>query len=81
MSFYYFLIEVIFSGTYQGQWLRGMRHGYGVRTSAAFGVASHSRMGGEESRARRPSISSLQASGLEDSKAGCGHSFKNSQNF
>jgi len=55
-------------GTYQGQWLRGMRHGYGVRTSAAFGVASHSRMGGEEARGRRPSLSSLQAGGLEDSK-------------
>jgi len=55
-------------GTFQGQWLRGMRHGYGVRTSAAFGVASHSRMGGEEARGRRPSISSLQASGMEDTK-------------
>ena len=30
-----------FTGTYQGQWLRGMRHGYGVRTSAPFGLASH----------------------------------------
>jgi len=29
------------TGTYQGQWLRGMRHGYGVRTSAPFGLASH----------------------------------------
>lgn len=28
-------------GTYQGQWLRGMRHGYGVRASAPFGLASH----------------------------------------
>ena len=32
-----------FSGTYQGQWLRGLRHGYGVRTSAPFGMASHFR--------------------------------------
>ena len=31
------------SGTYQGQWLRGLRHGYGVRTSAAYGVATHFR--------------------------------------
>ncbi|KAL3280909.1 hypothetical protein HHI36_004136, partial [Cryptolaemus montrouzieri] len=27
-------------GTYQGQWMRGMRHGYGIRTSAPFGKAS-----------------------------------------
>ena len=40
-----------------------MRHGYGVRTSAAFGVASHSR-GGD---GRRPSISSLQP-GVEEAK-------------
>ena len=40
-----------------------MRHGYGVRTSAAFGIASHSR-GGD---GRRPSISSLQP-GMEESK-------------
>lgn len=31
------------TGTYQGQWLRGMRHGYGVRASAPFGLASHYR--------------------------------------
>lgn len=31
------------AGTYQGQWLRGLRHGYGVRTSAAFGMASRFR--------------------------------------
>ena len=40
-----------------------MRHGYGVRTSAAFGIASHSR-GGD---GRRPSISSLQP-GMEETK-------------
>lgn len=28
-------------GTYQGQWQEGKRHGYGVRTSAPFGLASH----------------------------------------
>ena len=41
-----------------------MRHGYGVRTSAAFGIASHSR-GGD---ARRPSMSSLQP-GVEEPKS------------
>lgn len=30
-------------GTYQGQWLRGMRHGYGVRQSVPYGLASHYR--------------------------------------
>uniref|UniRef100_A0A1B0D5R5 Junctophilin n=1 Tax=Phlebotomus papatasi TaxID=29031 RepID=A0A1B0D5R5_PHLPP len=29
--------------TYQGQWLSGKRHGYGVRQSAPFGLASHHR--------------------------------------
>ncbi len=33
----------LIAGTYQGQWLRGMRHGYGVRASAPFGLASHYR--------------------------------------
>lgn len=28
------------SGTYQGQWMGGMRHGYGVRRSAPYGMAS-----------------------------------------
>lgn len=31
------------TGTYQGQWLSGKRHGYGVRQSAPFGMASHFR--------------------------------------
>lgn len=30
-------------GTYQGQWLRGMRHGYGIRRSVPYGLASHYR--------------------------------------
>lgn len=34
------------SGTFQGQWAKGMRHGYGVRSSAPFGLAAH----------RRPSV-------------------------
>lgn len=33
----------IIPGTYQGQWLRGMRHGYGVRQSVPYGLASHYR--------------------------------------
>jgi hypothetical protein len=36
-------MNVRFVGTFQGQWLRGLRHGYGVRTSAPFGMASHFR--------------------------------------
>lgn len=40
VSFIWFLILI---GTYQGQWLRGLRHGYGVRTSAPFGMASRFR--------------------------------------
>lgn len=31
------------AGSYQGQWQEGKRHGYGVRTSAPFGLASHYR--------------------------------------
>ena len=44
-----------FSGTYQGQWLRGLRHGYGVRTSAPFGMASHNKL----SETRMASMTSL----------------------
>jgi len=29
----------IHSGTFQGQWLRGVRHGYGVRQSVSYDVA------------------------------------------
>ena len=38
-------LSILFTrlGTYQGQWLRGLRHGYGVRTSAPFGMASRFR--------------------------------------
>ena len=60
-----YIAFILPAGTYQGQWLRGMRHGYGVRTSAAFGIASHSR-GGDG--ARRPSMSSLQP-GVEEPKS------------
>ncbi|KAF0288072.1 Junctophilin-2 [Amphibalanus amphitrite] len=42
--------------TYQGQWQRGSRHGYGVRTSAAFGAASTSK-----SKAHHQSAASLRS--------------------
>ena len=49
-------------GTYQGQWLRGLRHGYGVRTSAPFGLASSNKL---ENRMGN-SVSSLnQDSGVD----------------
>lgn len=44
-------------GTYQGQWLRGMRHGYGVRASAPFGLASHYR----PKQTLRASLTSLRS--------------------
>ena len=55
-------------GTYQGQWLRGMRHGYGARTSAPFGIASHFRSASNV----RGSETSLnqQISGAEEAGAG-----------
>lgn len=37
------MVYFIDLGTYQGQWQEGQRHGYGVRTSAPFGLASHYR--------------------------------------
>lgn len=45
MSSRCFLIGFFFfgAGSYQGQWQEGKRHGYGVRTSAQFGLASHYR--------------------------------------
>lgn len=49
-------------GTYQGQWMRGLRHGYGVRTSAPFGLASHYR-GGNRGHGHRGSMSSLTEAG------------------
>lgn len=58
----------VFPGTFQGQWMRGMRHGYGVRTSARFGMASHS-------KPNKPDIrNSLSSLGSDDAhnKAGSG---------
>lgn len=42
LQFFHFH-SVCFKGIYQGQWQRGMRHGYGVRQSAPFGMASRFR--------------------------------------
>ena len=50
------------TGTYQGQWLRGIRHGYGVRQSVPYGLASHIR---QKSSAMRESLTSLRSE-LED---------------
>jgi len=50
------------AGTYQGQWLRGIRHGYGVRQSVPYGLASHIR---QKSSAVRESLTSLRSE-LED---------------
>lgn len=47
-------------GTYQGQWLRGMRHGYGVRQSAPFGMASRFR---PKHRGSMTSLRSQEAGG------------------
>lgn len=38
-----FFCFVCYAGKYQGQWQEGKRHGYGIRTSAPFGLASHHR--------------------------------------
>lgn len=48
--------------------MRGMRHGYGARTSAPFGLASHYRGGGGGARDhQRGSMSSLaEAAGTPD---------------
>ncbi|GBN07310.1 Junctophilin-3 [Araneus ventricosus] len=37
------VMRTIAIGTFQGQWAKGMRHGYGVRSSAPFGLAAHNR--------------------------------------
>lgn len=64
------IVKYHISGTYQGQWLRGMRHGYGVRASAPFGLASHYRGGSTHAagaRDNRGSVSSLvDAAGTPD---------------
>lgn len=39
--FVFFCVIHFKTGKYQGQWQEGKRHGYGIRTSAPFGLASH----------------------------------------
>ncbi|XP_037792931.1 junctophilin-1-like [Penaeus monodon] len=55
-------MQVDVDGTYKGQWLRGLRHGYGVRTSAQFGQASVSRPRANN----RGSTTSLRSDGAGD---------------
>jgi len=50
------------AGTYQGQWQRGTRHGYGVRQSVPYGVAARAQVG----KAMRSSEQSLQHSDEEE---------------
>ena len=50
-----------FLGQYQGQWLRGTRHGYGVRQSVPYGLASHYRP-----KALRASLTSLRSEQEDD---------------
>lgn len=52
----------LISGTYQGQWMRGLRHGYGVRTSAPFGLASHYRGGHRDHRGSQSSLADADPS-------------------
>jgi junctophilin len=33
------MMHTRYAGTYQGQWLRGVRHGYGIRQSVSYEVA------------------------------------------
>ena len=47
---------VYYAGQYMGQWLRGMRHGYGTRQSVPYGIAAH-----YQSKAMRGSNSSLSS--------------------
>lgn len=49
------------SGTYQGQWLRGCRHGYGVRQSVPYGLAAHYR-----AQTLRSSLTSLRSEDEDD---------------
>ena len=54
-------VRFLVAGTYQGQWLRGMRHGYGVRQSVPYGLASHYRP-----KALRASLTSLRSETEDD---------------
>lgn len=52
---------ILRAGTFQGQWMRGMRHGYGVRASARFGMASHSLLNKSDIRNSLSSLGSDDA--------------------
>jgi len=54
----YSYVQLLLSttGTYQGQWLRGCRHGYGVRQSVPYGLAAHYR-----AQTLRSSLTSLRS--------------------
>lgn len=54
-SFIFTILRIV-AGTYQGQWYRGTRHGYGVRQSVPYGLASHYRP-----KALRDSLTSLRS--------------------
>lgn len=58
------VIIIIITGQYMGQWLRGMRHGYGVRQSVPYGVALQ-----YQAKTLRASTSSLHA-GVEGDGGG-----------
>jgi len=49
-------------GTYQGQWLRGIRHGYGVRQSVPYGLAAYCR----QKSSARDSLTSLRSEQDDD---------------
>ena len=61
------------AGTYQGQWLRGLRHGYGVRTSAPFGMASRFRPKTNNVRSSTTSLKSDAAASAAAAAAGGHH--------
>ncbi|XP_036340549.1 junctophilin-3-like [Rhagoletis pomonella] len=52
-------------GKYQGQWQEGKRHGYGIRISAPFGLASHHRR-----KDMHSSLNSLRSSDISEADKG-----------
>lgn len=60
MCFFFFFLLLPCEGTYQGQWMGGMRHGYGVRQSVPYGMATviHSPL-----RTSLASLRSVQSNG------------------
>lgn len=62
---YYAFLHTTFVGKYQGQWQEGKRHGYGIRTSAPFGLASHYRR-----KDVHASLNSLRSSDIGEADKG-----------